>query len=152
MKKTVHCSCKSGCNSNRCVCKKNGEACDDKCKCENCKNPLNGVDVEKLTDCALGNIERYKSATKKELKQKVLLPCECEEVTLDKLIDGYSCSECNEEYWYSFCWDEIVQDSTTWHCSVCNKCRDWREWHCDNCNKCTYGISLTCQHCGNSHD
>ncbi len=149
MEKTVHCSCKSGCKTNQCVCRKNYEPCDEKCSCTKCENPFNGLDIDKLDDCTIDNIDIYKSLTKKELQAKVLLPCECEEVALEKLIGGYSCSICGEECWYSFCWNQAVQDSCTWHCTVCGKCRDWREWHCEICNKCTYGLNLPCQHCGN---
>jgi len=43
MSKTVHCNCKSGCQTKRCVCFKNDEPCDENCGCINCKNPLNGI-------------------------------------------------------------------------------------------------------------
>ena len=59
-----------------------------------------------------------------------------------------ACQGCGEVYWYSFCWQDVVQDDCTWHCEICGQCRDWREWHCERCNKCTYGVSLPCQHCG----
>jgi len=48
MSKTVHCNCKSGCKTKRCVCLKNDEACDENCGCINCKNPLNGIII--ITD------------------------------------------------------------------------------------------------------
>ena len=32
------CSCKSGCSSNRCGCRKNGELCGPGCRCVNCRN------------------------------------------------------------------------------------------------------------------
>ena len=55
----------------------------------------------------------------------------------------------NDDWYYSFCHECVVQDNCTWHCMVCNECQDWRVWHCDRCNKCTYGQSLKCEHgCG----
>ena len=45
MEKTVHCKCKSGCENRRCVCLRNKEPCDEECKCVDCENPLNGMDV-----------------------------------------------------------------------------------------------------------
>jgi hypothetical protein len=150
--KEYHCSCKSGCRTKRCSCFKNGEPCDDKCGCKECKNPLNGVDIENLSDCAIQNIKIYKNLTQEELDRKHELPCGCEEVALKELIDNYSCSVCNEVYWFSFCWHEVVQDSCTWHCSDCGTCRDWREWHCKNCNRCTYGVTLPCAYCGSEED
>ena len=147
MEKTVYCNCKSGCNNKRCVCLKNNEPCDDKCKCVDCKNPLNGVDIDNLSICAVQNIEEYKELSKKELEKKYELPCGCEEVPLKKLLNKYDCRECKETYWYSFCWNTVVQDICTWHCDVCRVCRDWREWHCEVCNKCTYGVTLPCEHC-----
>jgi len=107
------------------------------------------VDIENLSICALQNIEEYSELSKDELEEKYELPCGCEEVPLKKLMGDYSCSKCGDVYWYSFCWDEVVQDSCTWHCKICGTCRDWREWHCKECNKCTYGVTLPCEYCGN---
>ena len=148
MIKTVHCKCKSGCRNRRCVCVRNNEPCDEKCVCIDCQNPLNGVNVEDLSVCALQNIEDYKDLSEEELEEEYALPCGCEAVPLGKLIRYYSCSKCGEAYWYSFCWEEVAQDSCTWHCEICGVCRDWREWHCEICNKCTYGVTLLCEHCG----
>jgi len=148
MTKTVHCKCKSGCRNKRCVCFKNNEPCDEKCSCKDCRNPLNNVNVEDFSICALQNIEYYNNFSKEELEEKHELSCGCEEIALSKLVDYYSCSKCGEGYWYSFCWDEVVQDSCTWHCEICGECRDWREWHCKSCNRCTYGVTLPCEHCG----
>ena len=67
-------------------------------------------------------------------KKKYELPCGCEKVALIDLLGDYSCSKCGEVYWYSFCWDEVVQDSCT--------------WHCEKCNRCTYGVTLACEGCG----
>lgn len=148
MEKTVSCQCTSGCVNRRCACLKNGEPCGEGCRCKECRNPLNGVDVESLSVCAIQNIERYKALSEDDLESTYGLPCECEKVPLRLLIGEYSCSECGEEYWYSFCWDQVVQDSCTWHCEVCGQCRDWREWHCERCDRCTYGVTLPCEHCG----
>ena len=148
MEKTVHCKCKTGCNSRRCACLRNNEPCDESCRCSNCVNPLNGVDIEGLSICAIQHIEAHKNLSDEQLEEKFALPCGCEEVPLKNLLGDYSCSECDEVYWYSFCWNDVVQDSCTWHCEVCGACRDWREWHCEFCNKCTYGTSLPCEHCG----
>jgi len=149
MSKYEQCNCKSGCQSRRCACLKNNEPCDGSCGCINCKNPLNDVDVEKLSDCALQNIQAYKALSAKKLAKVYELPCGDESVPLAKLLEGYECQECEENYWYSFCWDSVEQESNTWHCDICQQCRDWREWHCEKCNKCTYGVSLPCEHCGN---
>ena len=148
MEKSVHCKCKSGCKTRRCICLKYNEPCDDKCECIDCQNPLNGVDISKLSVCTIQNIDEYKDLSEEELQEKYELPCGCEEVPLHKLMGDYACSKCGELYWYSFCWDEVVEDSCTWHCEICGTCRDWREWHCPNCNKCTYGVTLPCEHCG----
>ena len=150
MDKTTHCRCKSGCQGKRCKCLKSNEPCGDQCGCKGCCNPLNGVDLKGLTVCTIGNILKYKSLTSQELEKKHRLPCECEAVALKHLIKGYTCKECDEIYWYSFCWRDVVQDSCSWHCEICGMCRDWREWHCDNCNKCTYGVTQPCEHCGNA--
>ena len=148
MEKEVHCKCKSGCRSRRCPCLKNNEPCDEHCTCTDCHNPLNGVDVDALSICAIQNIDEYKALSEEALAEEYVLPCGCETVPLRQLLKDYACQGCGEVYWYSFCWEDVVQDSCTWHCEVCNECRDWREWHCERCNKCTYGVTLPCQHCG----
>ena len=148
MEKAVHCKCKSGCNNRRCVCLRNNEPCDESCGCSNCENPLNGMDVEALSICTIQNIEEYKDLSSDELEEKYELSCGCEQVPLKDLLGYFSCSKCGEGYCYSFCWDEVVQDSCTWHCEICGTCRDWREWHCETCNRCTYGVTLPCEGCG----
>ena len=149
MEKTTSCKCKSGCQNRRCSCLKNNESCGKECSCTDCQNPLNGVDTEKLYDCALQNIHEYINLSEEELDTEYKLPCGCENATLRKLINTYNCSKCDEEYWYSFCWDNVVEDSCSWHCNICGQCRDWREWHCENCNKCVYGVTRPCERCGN---
>ena len=141
------CGCKSGCNTRRCACFREGEPCKEGCRCSNCRNPLNGLDVGAMSDCAIANVEEYRALTEAQLAKKLELPCEHERVPLRKLLGEYECSGCGEDYWYSFCWGTVVQDNCTWHCRPCGSCRDWREWHCADCNLCTYGISHPCEHC-----
>lgn len=148
METKTTCNCKGQCKNNRCACRKNRQPCSENCNCKNCQNPYNGVDVEGMHICTLDAIEVYKAVTEAQLNELIELPCGCEEVAVKDLIDDYDCSECGEAYYYSFCWGEVAQDSTTWHCEICKTCRDWREWHCDNCNKCTYGVTLPCENCG----
>ena len=143
------CKCKGGCDNRRCACYKNNHGCSEDCQCSNCHNPLNGFDVKTFPICVTQNIKKYTALAKAELDEEYLLPCECEQVPLKKLMREYTCSKCNEVYWYSFCWNQVVEDSCTWHCEICRRCRDWREWHCERCNKCTYGVTLPCSHCGN---
>jgi len=144
------CKCKGKCKNNRCACRKNKRPCSKECKCQDCQNPYNGVDVEKLSPCTLDNIEKYLRYSKEKLERKVELPCGCEEVEIGVMLEEgeYTCSKCDEYYYYSICWGDVAQDNCSWHCEVCRTCRDWREWHCDNCNKCTYGVSSPCEHCG----
>ncbi|MDM8529206.1 hypothetical protein QUF58_13505 [Anaerolineales bacterium HSG24] len=149
MSKTARCNCKSGCKNKRCACFKNNEACGNSCSCRNCQNPLNGVDLENLSDCATQNIELLKQLSPQQLEMPLELPCNHTAVPLKNLLVGYACSGCKEIiYWYSFCWDRVVQDSNSWHCEICNQCRDWKMWHCDRCNKCSYGMTLPCENCG----
>ena len=108
----------------------------------------NVKNVEKLTACAMQNIQKYKKLSQKALDQKYELPCGCEKVALKELVSEYRCSECEELYFYSFCLKEVAQENCTWHCDVCGTCRDWREWHCKTCNDCSYGVSLPCDGCG----
>ena len=112
------------------------------------KTLIMGSTYENHHTCTLDAIKKYKNLSQKKLEKLYELPCECEEVPLKDLIDEYNCSDCGETYFYSFCWDEVAQDSCSWHCDICKTCRDWREWHCENCNKCTYGVSLPCDNCG----
>jgi hypothetical protein len=149
MNKAHQCNCKSGCDSYRCRCLKNNEPCGEHCGCINCQNPLNDVDVSGLTVCTIQNIQTYKNLSDLEFDALLALPCGDTQASLKELVKGYTCSGCGEVYWYSFCWDEVVQEGDTWHCEICHVCRDWREWHCEQCNKCTYGVTMPCEHCGN---
>lgn len=141
------CRCRSGCRTRRCACVRNRQPCLEGCHCSSCENPFNDLDVTKMSDCALDNVEQYKALSEAELNTMMELPCGCEQVPLRVLLHRHNCSECDELYWYSFCADEVVQDSCTWHCTECSTCRDWREWHCPRCNRCTYGITMPCENC-----
>ena len=44
------CTCKTGCTSNRCKCKKSGNCCMPSCKCINCKNLPNDSSPPPLND------------------------------------------------------------------------------------------------------
>jgi hypothetical protein len=149
VKKEHHCNCTTHCDTYRCSCLKHNEPCDESCGCVDCRNPLNGVDVENLTVCAIRNIDAVKALTDEDLETRYELPCGHENVPLKELLGDCACQECGEPYWYSFCWGALVQDSCTWHCEDCHQCRDWREWHCEVCGNCTYGLSMPCLHCGN---
>ena len=142
------CNCKGKCKNNRCACKKNRKPCSEECNCKDCQNPYNGVTVEGMHICSLDSVEIYKELSESQLNELHELPCECEKVPFKDLLNEYSCSVCDEIYYYSFCWDTVAQEDCTWHCEICKTCRDWREWHCDNCNKCTYGITQPCAYCG----
>ena len=74
MNKTMYCKCKSGCKNRRCVCLKNNESCDENCACTECHNPLNGLDLDNLSICAVQNIEEYKDLSEDELGEKYKLP------------------------------------------------------------------------------
>ena len=149
MSKEKRCKCKGGCKNRRCACLKNNEACGEACGCKNCQNPLNGIDVSKLSICAIQNV---KSLGYYDPAMLVELPCEHQSVPLRQLLKGYECEGCQETYWYSFCWDCAAQDSHSWHCEVCKQCQDWRVWHCEGCNKCTYGVTLPCERCGDDDE
>ena len=147
--KEYHCNCKAGCDTYRCNCLKHHEPCDETCGCVDCRNPLNGMDVENLSVCAIENIKTVQALTAEDLAKRHELPCGHASVPLQQLLTSYYCQECGEGYWYSFCWDMVVQEGDTWHCEDCHECRDWREWHCEVCNRCTYGVSFPCEYCGN---
>lgn len=42
----------------------------------------------------------------------------------------------SSDLYYSFCDDNLLEDDSYWHCSICKTCNKWRTWHCDKCNKC----------------
>ena len=43
------CSCKKGCKTSRCSCKKKGERCNEGCGCKNCQN-INSTDLDMVDD------------------------------------------------------------------------------------------------------
>ena len=142
------CQCKSNCDSRRCRCLKSGRPCSPMCRCQNCKNPLNGLPVEKMSCCALDHAEVYRKLVAEHSSDPIAMPCGHGPVTMQQVLDEYACPDCQDEaYFYSFCWGSVEQESCTWHCNVCRQCRDWREWHCDDCNRCTYGVSMPCENC-----
>jgi hypothetical protein len=142
------CRCRTGCENRRCACLKGKKACGDECACTGCRNPLQGVDVASLSGCAIANIAQVKALTEQDRKLVLELPCGDAKVELGNVLGGYECRKCKEEYWYSFCWGDVVQQGDTWHCDACGTCRDWREWHCAKCNRCTYGVTMPCDYCG----
>ena len=146
--KTVHCKCKKRCTNRRCACLKSGQPCGELCQCVGCENPLNDVDLSKLTPCVIHNMDIYKALSDQKLAELLELPCGHQRIPVQSLLGGHTCGKCCETYWYSLCWDDVVQDVCTWHCVACNICRDGREWHCERCNRCTYGVTLPCESCG----
>lgn len=58
----------------RCACRKNNEPCDASCGCVDCHNPLNGVDVAALSECALDSIEMVKALSADDLATLCELP------------------------------------------------------------------------------
>jgi len=142
------CRCRSGCGNRRCLCYRAGQACGDACRCVGCSNPFKHLKGSELGACAREHVQWILQLTENVKREVLELPCGCGEALLGDLIEEYTCPECEESYWYSFCWDEVAQSGNTWHCEVCRTCRDWREWHCPRCNRCTYGQSLPCETCG----
>ncbi|XP_070567123.1 uncharacterized protein [Ptychodera flava] len=91
------CACKNNCTTNRCSCNKNGDACDEQCKCSACSNPMNmlkimaeyGVDVEKCKEdiCLMQNMERMtEEKLRKRLETEMELFCCDTKAKLYKLI------------------------------------------------------------------
>ena len=146
--RTHGCGCSGGCGNRRCACYQAGQACGEACTCVDCANPFNRLSNAELSDCARAHVEQVLALTDSQRASLEELPCGCGEAPLGALLDGYECPDCGEEYWYSFCWETVVQEGDTWHCAVCRTCRDWTEWHCPRCNRCTYGQSLPCEGCG----
>ncbi len=142
MKKIFKCNCKGRCGNRRCACLRENESCGEGCGCTRCANPLNRVDVENLSICAIQNVERMLALTERQLSLRMEMPCGHPAVPLRKLLQIYTCPGCDEEYWYSFCWNHVVQDNCSWHCDICRACRNWREWHCPGFERCTY-VSVT---------
>ena len=106
--------------------------------------------IANTSTCFLANCnsKKYKSLSDEKLKQLHELPCGCEEVALEDLFGIYECQACGEQYYYSFCRKEILEEDHFWHCTDCGKCRESAEWHCKKCDDCTYGLTLPCDYCG----
>ena len=104
--------------------------------------------IDWLSNCANAHLKKYYSLPATEHNKKHELPCGCEEVALKDLIEPYTCEECDEVYFYSFCMKEVVDENSFWHCKACNTCRETNEWHCKKCDDCTYGLTLPCDTCG----
>jgi hypothetical protein len=146
----VACRCRSGCKTGRCACRGVGKRCSEACSCKDCANPFQQLELEEPSACLVQNVQAYLELPAKQRQLELKLPCGHGTAKLSQLLGDYSCPKCDEVYWYSFCWDEVVQDSCSWHCKVCRTCRDWREWHCESCNRCTYGVSLPCENCSDA--
>ncbi len=101
-----------------------------------------------LSDCAQGNIKKVQALSTMTLAKKYDLPCGCASVSLKDLLENYACEGCDEPYYYSFCFDDVMDTNSMWHCDVCGTCSDDGVWHCKHCNKCTYGLTLRCENCG----
>lgn len=149
MKKSNPCQCQSTCQTKRCTCLKEGRPCGLECRCQNCSNPFNKVaNAEQLSDCARDHIQQVLALPTEALDKQYDLPCRCASIPLKDLLQNYTCQRCNEPYYYSFCFDGVMDTSSIWHCSVCGTCSDDGVWHCKRCNTCSYGLTLRCEHCG----
>ena len=82
------CQCKSGCANRRCACLKSGQSCTEDCRCQQCQNPLNGMDVEHCSMCLIQNIHTYKALSQDELDETYALPCEHAALPLKTLLIG----------------------------------------------------------------
>lgn len=112
------CRCRSGCRTKTCACLRYRQPCLQGCPCSNCTNPLTGLDLTKISTCAIENVEQHKVLAAADL-DAMELPCACELAALHKLLDGYSCTECDKIYRYSFCLEQVVEDCCAWHCTQC---------------------------------
>jgi hypothetical protein len=148
------CTCDAGqCTTKGCLCSRERLWCNTRCKCQGsilcCTNPIN----QQLTLCAKQSILSPSNSPISanipfscELEQVVRLPCRCSSVQLRQIISQYECSECGQQYYYSFCFRSVVSVETVWHCNLCGLCRDFREAHCALCNSC-YFVDVGCQTC-----
>ncbi|XP_070567122.1 uncharacterized protein [Ptychodera flava] len=149
------CACKNNCTTNRCSCNKNGDACDEQCKCSACSNPMNmlkimaeyGVDVEKCKEdiCLMQNMERMtEEKLRKRLETEMELFCCDTKAKLYKLIPGkFRCpgEDCDEPYVYSWCdWEmsELSNGQRRNHCRKCHTCQGRCEKHCNKCYHCCW--------------
>lgn len=56
------------------------------------QQPLNGLDVTRMSPCALDNVERYKALSEAELDAMMELICGCEQLPLRRLLAAYRCT------------------------------------------------------------
>ncbi len=108
--------CRSGSRTKTCACLRHRLPCLQGCPCSNRTNPLTGLELTKISTCAIENVEQHKVLAAAEL-DTMELPYGCELAALHNLLDGYSCTEWEEIYRYSFCLERVVEDSCTWHCT-----------------------------------
>jgi len=118
MTKNFYCHCSTGCHTLHCQCFKRGQPCDEACDCKNCNNPLN----QHISKCAVYQLEEYKQLPEEKLQVILELPCGCEQVPLYYLLAAYHCQHCHKSYWYSFCYNEVVEEGSTWECEICGNC------------------------------
>lgn len=74
---------------------------------------------QKISRCASYNIDRYNNLKKEDMKNFFLLPCGCEQASIEQLIESYQCSKCEIKYLYSLCLGEVVTEESTWGCEFC---------------------------------
>jgi hypothetical protein len=149
MNKNNPCQCQSECKTKRCPCLKEWRACSPKCQCHNCQNPFNQIDASvRLSDCARHNIKKVVTLSDVTLEKKYQLPCGHASISLKELLKNHTCQSCDEPYYYSFCFDDVMDTNSMWHCGACGTCCDDGVWHCKYCNRCTYGLTLRCDNCG----
>lgn len=151
----VVCSCNEPgqCTTKQCKCYKEGMWCGH-CACQDCGdcgNPNN----QQLTPCSRQHLViPGKARANIELDTVVRLPCKCTSVALQQVVSQHSCTECGQQFFYSFCFQSVVSVNTIWHCGACGLCRDFREVHCDQCNVCSFvGSNDECRQCetGDEH-
>lgn len=142
------CRCSGGCSNRRCRCFRDGQACGAGCACADCANPFDRLAGVTLGECARVHVVHIAGLSADARREQVELPCGCGTAPLEALLASHDCPGCGTSFWYSFCWNDVVQEGNTWHCATCRVCRDWREWHCERCNRCTYGQSFPCERCG----
>ncbi|KAK2956245.1 hypothetical protein BLNAU_8809 [Blattamonas nauphoetae] len=152
-----------------CPCLLAGEPCSSICECSCCQNPINSVRLSGLFDCVKNNLLSFIFALQNGmLNQVATLPCQGRihipnEINLPNFAArlnqlphtaaiGETCHvdfecACKERVYYSFCTQHLVSRYKTFHCSVCNQCRDATYRHCKRCNRCTREPDLPCEHC-----
>eukprot|EP01102_Stenamoeba_stenopodia_P020100 TRINITY_DN772_c0_g1_i1.p1 TRINITY_DN772_c0_g1~~TRINITY_DN772_c0_g1_i1.p1 ORF type:complete len:689 (-),score=98.29 TRINITY_DN772_c0_g1_i1:62-2128(-) len=116
------------------------------------------VAVDELSKCALQSLQSYPQIIDSSLaqsKEAFELPCgHTQTIPLRALLLHENfCATCKESYYFSFCKKKPVAVARSWHCLVCNACRNEKEWHCSHCGTCTvsppsiWRNSILCQQC-----